>query len=120
MTQNPVMLSTLIKPREQTALEEDRYKLAAGIRLVITDLHLADSKYGPESVVKINGYDLFTTQKLKYWTTAKEVVRQCKELLAAVPRAPTGELTKEIKVLVSEYKGKGGTGLILKDASELK
>jgi hypothetical protein len=117
---NPVMLSTIIKPREQQAQEEDRYKLAAGIRFVITDITLGDSKYGPETVARINGYDIITNQKLKYWTTAKQVVSQAKEILAAVPKTPEGHLTQEIKILVSEYKGKGGTGLLLKDANELK
>jgi hypothetical protein len=117
---NPVMLSAVIKPKEQQVQEDDRYKLAAGIRFVITDIHIAASKYGPDTVARINGYDIITTQKLKYWTTAKEVVRQCKELLAVFPLEADGHLGQEIKVLVSEYKGKGGTGLVLKDANELK
>jgi len=41
---NPVQLSTLVKPTEPMAEEKDRYPLQAGIRFVITDFVLSNSK----------------------------------------------------------------------------
>ena len=113
---NPVMLSTIVPPRTPLVEETDRYKLSAGIRLVITDVFLQDSaKYG--KIGKINGYDLITKQPLKYRTTSKYVIPQLETILKNVPHDEHGHLTQEIKVLVGEVKGKGGTGIELQDAA---
>jgi hypothetical protein len=98
--------------------EPDRYPLQAGIRLVITDFILTNSrKYGPDSIAKINGYDLPTKQPLKYRTTAKKVIQQLKDLEIAAGKDDNGKLKSEVKVLVGTYKGENGTGLELQDAA---
>lgn len=113
---NPVQLSSIVKPREPLVEEKDRYKLTAGIRLVITDVFLQPSdKYG--HIGKINGYDLISKQPLKYRTTSKYVIPQLQKILEAIPHDEHGHLTQEIKVLVGEVKGKGGTGIELQDAA---
>jgi hypothetical protein len=116
MTQNPVMLSALVKPAEKRVDEPDRYPLQAGIRFVITDFSFSESKkYG--TIVKINAYDLITHQLLKYRTTAKKVVETCKQLEIAAGRDEQGHLKQEVKVLVASYKSENGTGLELVDAA---
>ena len=113
---NPVMLSSIVPPRKPLEEEKDRYKLAAGVRLVITDVFLQDSaKYG--KIGKINGYDLVSKQPLKYRTTSKYVIPQLEAILRNVQHDEHGHLTQEIKVLVGEVKGKGGTGIELQDAA---
>ena len=113
---NPVQLSTIVPARKQIEEEKDRYQLHAGIRFVITDIYLQPSqKYG--FVGKINGYDLITKQPLKYRTTSKYVVPQLQKILESVTHDEHGHLTQEIKVLVGEVKGKGGTGIELQDAA---
>jgi hypothetical protein len=113
---NPVQLSTIVPPRQQLEEEKDRYKLTAGIRFVITDIHLQPSQnYG--TIGKINGYDLITKQPLKYRTTSKYVIPQLEVILKNVPHDEHGHLTQEIKVFVGEVKGKGGTGIELQDAA---
>ena len=115
---NPVMLSALVKPSEKMQDEPDRYPLQAGIRFVITDFVFTDSKkYGPASIVKINGYDLITKQQLKYRTTAKKVIDTLKALEAAAGKDDNGKLKVEVKVLVASYKSEHGTGLELVDAA---
>lgn len=115
---NPVMLSTLVKPSEKIIDEPDRYPLQAGIRFVITDFVFSDSrKYGPGSIVKINGYDLITRQNLKYRTTAKKVIDQLHQLETAAGKDDHGKLKVEVKVLVSTYKNANGSGLQLEDAA---
>ena len=115
---NPVMLSTLVKPSEKMVDEPDRYPLQAGIRFVITDFVITDSrKYGPGTIAKINGYDLITRQPLKYRTTAKKVVDTLKQLEKAAGRDANGILKAEVKVLVASYKSEHGTGLELVDAA---
>ena len=115
---NPVMLSALVKPAEKMQDEPDRYPLQAGIRFVITDFVFTDSKkYGPASIVKINGYDLITKQQLKYRTTAKKVIDTLKALKEAAGVDASGKLKVEVKVLVASYKSEHGTGLELVDAA---
>ena len=114
---NPVQLSTLVKPAAPIVEEKDRYPLQAGIRFVITDFVLGDSKkYGPESFAKINGYDLITRQPLKYRTTAKKVITTLKALKEAAGVDDAGKLKVEVKVLVASYKSEKGVGLELQDA----
>ena len=116
MSNHPVQLSSIVPPRQKVEEEKDRYSLHAGIRFVITDVFLQPSqKYG--FVGKINGYDLITKQPLKYRTTSKYVVPQLEAILKSVPHDDMGHLTQEIKVLVGEVKGKGGTGIELQDAA---
>lgn len=113
---NPVQLTTVCPARKPMEDEKDRYQLHAGIRFVITDVFLQNSaKYG--TIGKINGYDLITRQPLKYRTTSKYVVPQLETILKSVPHDEAGHLTQEIKVLVGEVKGKGGTGIELQDAA---
>lgn len=115
---NPVQLSSLVKPSEKKVDEPDRYPLQAGIRFVITDFAFTDSrKYGPGSIVKINGYDLITRQNLKYRTTAKKVIDTLKQLELAAGVDVNGKLKTEVKVLVASYKSDNGTGLELVDAA---
>jgi len=115
---NPVQLSTLVKPSDPMTEEKDRYPLQAGIRFVITDFVLSNSKkYGPESIAKINGYDLITRQPLKYRTTAKKVITTLKALKEAAGVDDLGKLKQEVKVLVASYKSENGTGLEFQDAS---
>ena len=115
---NPVMLSTLVKPREKVVDEPDRYPLQAGIRFVITDFSFVDSaKYGKASIAKINGYDIITRQNLKYRTTAKKVIDTLQQLETAAGRDENGKLKQEVKVLVASYKSEKGTGLELQDAA---
>lgn len=113
---NPQMLSSLVKPSEKMVDEPDRYPLQAGIRFVITDFVITDSrKYGPGTIAKINGYDLITRQPLKYRTTAKKVVDTLKQLEIAAGKDDSGKLKVEVKVLVASYKSDNGTGLELVD-----
>ena len=113
---NPVMLSSLVKPREKMVDEPDRFPLQAGIRFVITDFVFSPSKrYG--EIVKINGYDLITKQHLKYRTTAKKVIDTLKQLETAAGKDDNGKLKAEVKVLVASYKSENGTGLELVDAA---
>ena len=113
---NPVMLSTLVKPRDKIEEEKDRYPLAAGIRFVIADFSfVASSKYG--EFAKINGYDLLTKQQLKYRTTAKRVLEQLHEIEKSAGRDDSGNLKAEVKVFVGMYKAKNGQGLCLEDAA---
>ncbi len=114
---NPVMLSTLVKPKEKIEEEKDRYSLSAGIRFVITDFEFVKSeKY--ECFAKINGYDLITKQKLKYRTTAKGVIEQLRELKKAAGTTDEGKLKVEVKVFVGQFKSKAGrNGLVLEDAA---
>lgn len=113
---NPVQLTTVCPARKPLEEEKDRYKLSAGIRLVITDVFLQESaKYG--RIGKLNGYDLITKQPLKYRTTSKYVIPQLETILKNVPHDEHGHLSQEIKVLVGEVKGKGGTGIELQDAA---
>lgn len=115
---NPVMLSSLVKPAEKKIDEPDRFPLQAGIRFVITDFSLSDSrKYGAGSIAKINGYDLITKQHLKYRTTAKKVIDTLKRLETAAGKDDNGKLKAEVKVLVVSYKSENGTGLELVDAA---
>jgi hypothetical protein len=113
---NPESISKYVKPYEKTPDEPDRFPLQAGIRFVITDFILANSKkYGDESIAKINGYDLITRQNLKYRTTAKNVIQQLKDLAKSPGLDTNGKLKSEIKVLVSSYKNENGIGLTLVD-----
>jgi len=113
---NPVLLSSLVKPSEKMVDEPDRFPLQAGIRFVITDFVLIDSrKYGPASIAKINGYDLITRQNLKYRTTAKSVIDTLKALRDAAGEDDNGKLKTEVKVLVGSYKSESGVGLELVD-----
>ena len=110
------MLSSVCPKTERPQFEEekDRYPLQAGIRFVITDFEIIQSKqYG--RFVKINGYDLITRQLLKYRTTAKQVITQLETIKANVGTTENGKLKQEIKVLVGQYKAKNGTGLELQD-----
>jgi translation elongation factor P/translation initiation factor 5A len=114
----PVQLSQFVKPQDKVVDEPDRYPLQAGIRFVITDFAFTDSrKYGQSSIVKINGYDIITGQKLKYRTTAKKVIDTLKRLAEAAGVDDTGKLKTEVKVLVASYKSENGTGLELQDAA---
>lgn len=114
---NPVMLSTLVKPREKIEEEKDRYPLGAGIRFVISDFSfVASEKYG--EFAKINGYDLITKQALKYRTTAKSIIEQLHAIEAAAGRDGSGKLKQEVKVFVGSFKSKNGrNGLVLEDAA---
>lgn len=113
---NPEPISKFVKPYEKTPDEPDRYPLQAGIRFVITDFTLVNSKkYGDESIAKINGYDLITRQNLKYRTTAKNVIQQLKDIAKSPGLNDQGKLKSEIKVLVGSYKNENGTGLTLVD-----
>jgi hypothetical protein len=106
----PVPVSKLLPPQEKFEPETDRYKLQAGIRFVITDiLVMPSAKYG--AIAKFNGYDLITTQRLKYRYTGKRIVQQAKDLLAAAGADDNGHLKQEVKVLAGEYRTENGTGL---------
>lgn len=112
-----VKLSVVTKPHEKVVDEPDRYPLQEGVRFVITDFMLIDSrKYGPASIAKINGYDLITKQQLKYRTTAKRVISQLIEIHELAGVDDTGKLKSHVKVLVGTYKSENGTGLELQDA----
>ena len=114
--ENPVPISRLVPPKEKPVDEPDRYQLQSGIRFVITDFVFVDSqKYGKESIAKINGYDLITKQRLKYRTTAKTVLGQLKDLKEKAGVDDVGKLKQEVKVLVSSYTSKNGTGMELVD-----
>lgn len=114
---NPVLLSTLVKPREKIEEEKDRYPLAAGVRFVISDFSFVKSeKYG--EFAKINGYDLITKQALKYRTTAKSIIEQLHQIEEAAGRDDSGKLKQEVKVFVNSFKSKNGrNGLVLEDAA---
>lgn len=103
----PVMFSSVVPPAEKQEDEKDRYRLAAGIRFVITDVLIAPStKYG--KFAKINGYDLITNQRLKYRTTSGPVIQQLETLITNAGTDGNGHLKSEVKVFVGETKSATG------------
>ncbi len=83
--------------------ETDRYELKPGIDFTITGVFIStQTRY--DKVARING--LKDDEPVKYYTTAKVIVRQCEDILAKYGPGPA--IRQPITVHVAErISGKG-------------
>lgn len=104
MTPPPISLSKALPAKSQ---EPDRVQLKAGMRFVLTDVLVSESKkYG--EYAKVNGYDLIGSVPIRGYTTSIKIVTQLKGICQSVGTIDNGKLKQEVKVLVAEYKTKNG------------
>lgn len=83
----------------KTPQENDRVELKEGQRFSITGILIStQTRYG--KVAKING-TTSTGQAVKYYTTAKVIVKHCEEMLQA-QGLPDGRLKEPVDVQVKQ------------------